>query len=54
MIFTPDLNGMQFGCALKPIEYPAVFVYLEKPDAKGKTDGELISVGLMPKSFTLE
>ena len=53
-LYAQDLAGMQFGCSLKPVEFPAVFVYLDKPDAKGKSAGELISIGFVPKSFTLE
>ena len=53
-LFTRDLEGMRFGCALKPVEYPAVFVYAERPDAKTKADGELTSISFMPRSFTLE
>jgi hypothetical protein len=53
-IFAPELGAMQFGCAIKPIEFPAIFIYNEKPDAKGKTDGEIVSVEFVPKSFTLE
>ncbi|MFT3745030.1 MAG: tetratricopeptide repeat protein [Pyrinomonadaceae bacterium] len=50
-VFTPDLGDTQLVCGIKPIEFPAVFVY--KPNADGKT-GELVSVEFVPKSFVLE
>ena len=53
-LFTPDLEGVNFGCTLKPIEFPAVFVYSDKPDAKAKTAGEIVSIDFVPKSFVLE
>ncbi len=52
--FTPDLSEAQFGCGIRPIEFPAVFIYSEKPDAKAKTSGEIISLDFVPKSFILE
>jgi hypothetical protein len=52
-VFTPDLAGIRFGCAVKPIEYPVVFVYKDVPDAKLKTQGEIVSLDFVPKSFTL-
>ena len=54
IVFTPDLEGVQFGCMLKPIEFPAVFIYSDKPNAKAKTAGEIVSVEFVPKSFVLE
>ena len=54
IVYTPDLGGTQFVCGIKPIEFPAVFIYTAKPDAKAKTAGEIISVEFVPKSFTLE
>ncbi len=53
-VFTPDLAEMQFGCSIKPIEVPAVFVYTDKPDGKSKTDGEIVSLEFVPKTFVLE
>ena len=54
VFYTPDLNGVQLGCGIKPIEFPAVFIYAVKPDKKAKTAGEILSVEFMPNSFTLE
>ena len=53
-VYVPDLAGLEFGCAIKPIEYPAVFVYADKPDAKLKSDGEIVSLEFVPKSFILD
>jgi hypothetical protein len=53
-VFTPDLRGMQIGCTMKPIEYPVVFVYKDLPDAKAKTNGSIVALDFMPKSFTLD
>lgn len=53
-VFTPDMAQMQFGCTLKPIDVPAVFNYSDKPDAKLKSDGEIIALTFVPKGFTLE
>ena len=36
IFFTPDLAGLQFGCDIKAVEFPAVFVYIDKPDSKTK------------------
>ena len=40
-LFTRDLDGVQFGCSLKPMDTPAVFIYSDKPDDKLKTAGEV-------------
>lgn len=53
-LYTPDLANMEFGCSLKPVEVPAVFVYTVKPDSKLKTDGEIVSLEFVPKSFVLD
>ena len=52
--FTPDLDGVQFGCTVKPIEFPAIFIYTDKPDIKAKTGGNIVSLEFVPKSFVLE
>lgn len=51
-LFTPDLEGMRFGCGVKPIDFPVVFVYKENPPKK-KGDGTIVAVDFVPKSFTL-
>jgi hypothetical protein len=53
-IFAPDLDGLQFDCQLKPVEFPTVFVYSDKPDAKAKTAGEIVAIDFVPQTFTLE
>ncbi len=52
--YTPDLNGLELGCTSKPIDYPAVFVYSDAPDAKAGTAGEILSLEFVPKSFVLD
>ncbi len=54
VVFVQDLGGVQFGCGMKPIEFPAVFIYADKPNKKAKTAGEITYLGFMPSSFTLE
>jgi hypothetical protein len=53
-LFTPDLAGMQFGCSVKPIEYPAVVLYKVTTDPKSKSQGAIVSLAFVPKDFTLE
>ena len=53
MVYTPDLEGVQFGCSTKPIEFPAVIVYKAQPDTKVKTDGTVVSIEFVPKTFVL-
>ncbi|MGB7203403.1 MAG: tetratricopeptide repeat protein [Pyrinomonadaceae bacterium] len=52
--YTPDLGGLQIGCGMKAVEFPAVFTYTDKPDSKTKAAGEIISLEFMPRTFTLE
>lgn len=52
-LYTPDMHGVQFGCGIKPIEFPVVFIYNDKPEAKAKTTGDLVSLEFVPISFTL-
>ncbi len=54
VFFTPDLQGVQIGCNSKSIEFPAVFIYNLKPDNKTKTDGEIVSLEFVPKSYNLD
>ena len=53
-LYTNDLEGVQFGCQLKPIEIPAVFVYKDAPNAKSKSAGEILTLEFVPKSFKLD
>lgn len=52
-LYTPDLLGVQFGCGIKPIEFPVVFIFNDKPDAKAKTAGDLVSLEFVPMSFSI-
>jgi len=52
-MFTNELEGIQFGCGIKPVEIPAVVIYRLKPDAKAKSAGEIVSLDFVPKTFTL-
>jgi len=53
-LFTQDLAGMQFGCGIKPVEYPAVVVYKVADDPKSKAQGTVVSLAFVPRDFTLE
>ncbi len=54
IMFVQDLAGVQFGCGMKPIEFPVVFIYSDKPNTKAKTVGEVTYLAFVPQSFTLE
>ena len=51
--FTRDLAGVRLECNTSIMDYPAVFIYSDKPDAKLKTAGEIVVLDLVPKGFTL-
>lgn len=53
-LFTTELEGLQFGCAMKPIIVPAVFIYRENADPKLQADGEIVSLEFVPKSFPID
>ena len=52
-LFTPDLGATQFACGIKPVEFPAVFVYRPANDPKSKVNGDIVSLEFVPKSFVL-
>lgn len=52
--FNQNFQQSQFGCGMKPLEYPVVFTYKPNADAKAKNDGELIALEFMPSGFKLE
>ncbi|MEP6849841.1 MAG: tetratricopeptide repeat protein [Acidobacteriota bacterium] len=54
ILHTNDLEGVQFGCQLKAIEIPAVFVYKDASNQKTKSMGDIVSLEFVPKSFVLE
>ncbi|MEO7673998.1 MAG: tetratricopeptide repeat protein [Pyrinomonadaceae bacterium] len=51
--FTPDVEHLQMGCSMKQVEIPVVITYKESLDKKSKTNGELIALDFVPKSFVL-
>lgn len=53
-LFTRDLEGMQFGCRMNPIDVPVVFIYQENSDPKLKADGKLVSLDFVPRDFRLD
>jgi Tfp pilus assembly protein PilF len=52
--FTPEIEQLQLGCQLKQVDIPVVFTYKENTDSKTKSNGELIALEFVPKSFSLE
>lgn len=53
-VFTPEFEGVQFGCGLKQLDIPVIFTYRPNADAKAKNDGEVVNLEFVPKSFKLE
>jgi hypothetical protein len=53
-VFTPDLNGVELGCNASIMDFPAVVIYVDKPDSKTKTAGTVLSLDFVPKTFTLD
>ncbi len=54
VFYAHDLEGQEFGCTTKAIEFPVVFIYKDTPDKKLKAIGTLTFAGFMPRSFTLQ
>ena len=52
--FAPDVEHLQVGCGMKAVEIPVVITYVDMPDKKSKTNGELIALDFVPKSFVLQ
>lgn len=52
--FTPEIEQLQLGCTMKNVDIPVVFTYKENTDTKAKSNGELIALEFVPKSFTLD
>lgn len=52
--FTPEVEQLQFNCSLKQVDIPVVFTYKENSNSKAKSNGELIALEFVPKSFILE
>ena len=51
--FTPEMNQQQIGCGVRKPENLVLATYRPKPDAKSKTDGEIVALEFMPKTFKL-
>ncbi|MBC7900661.1 MAG: hypothetical protein H7070_11490 [Saprospiraceae bacterium] len=52
--FTQDIENLQIGCGMTAVEIPVIITYKEIPDKKTKTNGELVALEFVPKSFVLE
>jgi tetratricopeptide (TPR) repeat protein len=52
--FTPEAMQVQFGCNLKQVDIPIVFTYKPTSDSKSKSNGEIVALEFVPKSFILE
>jgi tetratricopeptide (TPR) repeat protein len=52
--FTPDAMQVQLGCNLKQVDVPIVFTYKPTSDSKTKSNGEIVALEFVPKSFVLE
>lgn len=52
--YTPEVENVQFGCGMKALDIPMVFVFKDAPNKKDKTQGELRVMEFVPRSFTLE
>lgn len=52
--FTPEAMQIQFGCNLKQVDIPIVFTYKPTSDSKSKSNGEIVALEFVPKSFILE
>jgi tetratricopeptide (TPR) repeat protein len=53
-LFNRDLGDLDFGCNLRPMDVPAVFIYTDKPDDKTAAAGEILSIDFVPNFFTLQ
>ncbi len=52
--YTPEVEQLQFGCAMKQVDIPVIFTYRENQEPKAKSNGDLIALEFVPKSFVLE
>ncbi len=52
--FTPEIEQLQLGCTMKNVDIPVVFTYKENTETKAKSNGELIALEFVPRSFTLD
>lgn len=52
--YTPEIEQVQFGCGLKQLNVPVVFTFKESSNQKNNSNGEIISLEFVPKSFVLK
>lgn len=52
--FTPEIENLQIGCGMKSADVPVVVTYRENADKKSKSNGDLVALEFVPKSFVLE
>lgn len=52
-VYAPDLGNTSLVCGIKPIEFPAVFVYRINSGGKTMPEQEIVSIEFVPKSFVL-
>jgi tetratricopeptide (TPR) repeat protein len=52
--FTPEIENVRFGCGMRPLDIQVVFTYVDKPNKKNRSAGELVMLEFVPPSFTLE
>ncbi|HXH70764.1 MAG TPA: hypothetical protein VNI60_10590, partial [Pyrinomonadaceae bacterium] len=52
--YTPEAMQIQFGCNLKQVDIPIVFTFKPTSDPKTKSNGEIVALEFVPKSFILE
>jgi tetratricopeptide (TPR) repeat protein len=52
--YTPEAMQVQLGCNLKQVDVPIVFTYKPTSDQKSKSNGEIVALEFVPKSFILE
>jgi predicted Zn-dependent protease len=52
--FTPEIQGMRFGCNMSKVDVPVVFTYKDSVDLLTGAYGELISLEFVPRDFKLE
>jgi tetratricopeptide (TPR) repeat protein len=53
MAFTPEASGLQFNCGVKFPPISTIITYRPNADGKGKTNGEIVALEFVPKSFKL-
>jgi len=49
-----NVENLQIGCGMKNVDVPVVVTYKEMPNAKTKSNGELVSLEFVPATFVLE